>query len=92
VSGYSAFPPDEPGSSDRRWPNRIRVSYDREADAAYVPVGREVREGEAASQIAGIVGPNGEGELILDFDAEGRFIGVEVLNASRLLRPEDLPG
>ncbi|MCS3443269.1 DUF2283 domain-containing protein [Microbacterium phyllosphaerae] len=32
------------------------------------------------------------GELILDFDRDGRLLGIEVLGASGLLRPEDLRG
>ncbi|NIG65543.1 DUF2283 domain-containing protein [Microbacterium sp. Be9] len=32
------------------------------------------------------VPPRGEGEIILDFDAEGHLLGSEVLRASRLLR------
>lgn len=43
------------------------------------------------SQIYNIGTPSGEGEIILDFNADGHLIGVEVLSASKLLRAEDLP-
>ncbi|MGO2748577.1 MAG: DUF2283 domain-containing protein [Pseudoclavibacter sp.] len=65
-------------------------SYDSEADAAYIAIGRKVRNGEAVQQVPGISDPRGLGEITLDFDSAGHLIGVEVLGASRLLREEDL--
>ncbi|WOF21470.1 DUF2283 domain-containing protein [Microbacterium betulae] len=70
----------------------MSVRYDPEADAAYIPIGREPRTGEAEQQIAEIRNPSGTGEIILDFDRDGHLIGVEILEASRLLRAEDLTG
>jgi hypothetical protein len=29
----------------------------------------------------------GRGDIVLDFDADGRLLGVEVIGATRLLRP-----
>ena len=63
------------------------TTYDPEADALYVHLGStppvETEE----------VAPN----VMLDFDAEGRVVGVEVLTASTVLAPGDwtqarLPG
>ncbi len=70
----------------------MSIRYDPEADAAYISIGREPAAGEAVSQIAQLRNPLGRGEVILDFDAAGHLIGVEVLTASELLRPEDLTG
>ncbi|MFJ6532980.1 DUF2283 domain-containing protein [Microbacterium sp. NPDC091662] len=68
----------------------MSIRYDPEVDAAYITVGRDLGKGEAAAQVGDIRGPRGEGEIILDFDAEGHLVGIEVLHASRLLRAEDL--
>jgi len=68
----------------------MKVRYDPEADAAYVAIGREPRRGESTSQVTEISNPLGRGEIILDFDSAGHLIGVEILSASELLRPEDL--
>lgn len=55
------------------------TTYDPEADAAYVRIGRgkvaETRE----------VTPG----VLLDYDAKGRLLGVELLTASRALAPGD---
>lgn len=69
----------------------MNVRYDPQADAAYIPIGREPQDGEAVAQVGEIRNHLGKGEIILDFDAYGHLIGVEVLVASQLLRPEDLP-
>jgi uncharacterized protein YuzE len=68
----------------------MNIRYDAEVDAAYVPIGRAVAPGEAAVQKSGIHPPQGDGEIILDFDAQGHLVGIELLQASTLLRPEDL--
>ncbi|WP_396653527.1 DUF2283 domain-containing protein [Microbacterium sp. WCS2018Hpa-9] len=48
------------------------------------------KPGESDRQIAEIAKPDGRGEIILDFDREGRLIGIEVLAAKTLLRPAAL--
>jgi uncharacterized protein YuzE len=64
----------------------IDMTYDPEADAAYIYLGRgkvaETRE---------------EGPFIYDVDASGRILGIEILAASKVLAPGDwkksrLPG
>ena len=55
-----------------------KVTYDAEANAAYIRFSPEqVEESEEVS--AGIV---------LDYDAEGRIVGMEVLDARAHLSPE----
>jgi len=64
-------------------------TYDGEADAAYLGFG-PIQAGESARQIP-LTLPDGlRGEVILDFDADGHLLGVEVLQASTLLRPQDI--
>ena len=54
----------------------IDITYDPEADAAYITLGRgEVDASEDA------------GPFTYDVDAEGRIIGIEILSASKVLAP-----
>jgi uncharacterized protein YuzE len=54
------------------------MSYDSEADAVYVAVGRgKVERTEEA------------GPFIYDVDANGLVIGIEILSASKVLAPGD---
>ena len=63
----------------------MKITYDRKADAAYLYVKASLKRGEAAVTVPG----EGEAEGInLDFDASGRLLGVEVLDARRRLPPE----
>jgi uncharacterized protein YuzE len=54
------------------------ITYDAEADAIYITVGRGTidRTEEA-------------GPFIYDVDAEGRVVGIEILSASKVLVPGD---
>jgi uncharacterized protein YuzE len=54
------------------------ITYDAEADAVYITVGRGTidRTEEA-------------GPFIYDVDAEGRIVGIEILSASKVLVPGD---
>ena len=67
----------------------MRVTYDPDADAAYIQLASEIAAGGVAkthpcdpSEVGGMIN--------LDFDSDGRLIGVEVLDASQLLPPEVL--
>jgi uncharacterized protein YuzE len=54
------------------------LTYDAEADAVYIKVGRgKVERTEEA------------GPFIYDIDAEGRVLGVEILSASKVLASGD---
>jgi uncharacterized protein YuzE len=63
----------------------MRITLDEEGDAAYVYVADPIRAGESARQIA-VEGTT----VILDFDHEGRLLGIEILGASRHLREDTL--
>jgi uncharacterized protein YuzE len=67
----------------------MRVTHDAEADAAYVYLVDEIGRGEVAkSHVADIALENAA--LTVDFDSNGRVLGIEVLGASRVLRPETI--
>jgi len=60
------------------------VTFDKEADAAYIYLAESIGTGGVkktypcdSREVGGMIN--------LDFDAEGRLVGVEVLDASRLL-------
>lgn len=64
----------------------IDMTYDPEADAAYIHLGR----GKVAAT-------REEGPFLYDVDASGRILGIEILSASKVLAPGDwkksrLPG
>jgi uncharacterized protein YuzE len=63
----------------------MRVTYDPVADAAYVELAGPIGDGESASTIHSIMTPGDGGEIALDFDADGRLLGIEVLHASAVL-------
>ncbi len=68
------------------------LRYDPEANAAYVTIGAPIVDGGVARTVP-VDLPHGiAGELFLDFDEHGHLLGVEVLGASALLRPELLRG
>lgn len=65
----------------------LRLEYDRETDAVYVYLCEEIHAGGVARTIS--VDPQAiRGMVNLDLDDDGQVIGLEVLDASRMLRPE----
>lgn len=67
----------------------MRITHDAEADAAYVYLVDAIGQGEVAySRIAGIT--MNRAALTVDFDADGRILGIEVLGAGAVLREETI--
>lgn len=67
----------------------MRVTYDAEADAAYIYLTDGVSAGRVARTCP--CDPQEVGGMVsLDFDSVGRLIGIEVMDAARLLPPEAL--
>ena len=64
-----------------------RLTWDREADAGYLAL-TDVADGAAVHQRVVVNPVAGAGEVILDFDAAGRLLGVELLGSDQL--PPDL--
>ncbi|MHA7294697.1 DUF2283 domain-containing protein [Arthrobacter sp. HLT1-21] len=63
----------------------MKITYDKQADAAYVMIAHRIRDWESGTQVHEIATPGGHGEIALDFDSQGRLLGVEVLGAGRVL-------
>jgi uncharacterized protein YuzE len=68
----------------------LRMTYDPDADAAFIYVSDPTeRGGEASSTVLDKFTPSAS--VIASFDAKDRLLGIETLGASRLLRPDILP-
>lgn len=65
----------------------MRWEHDPHVDAAYLHLAESVSEGEAITQVTVQPPREGHGELVLDFDRQGRLVGIEVLGVSTLLPP-----
>jgi uncharacterized protein YuzE len=63
----------------------VEVTYDEEADAAYIYV-RDPNARKGTVQSLSVA--DAPGMIVLDFDTDGCLFGVEVLDASKLLPPE----
>jgi uncharacterized protein YuzE len=61
----------------------MRMTFDRDADAAYLAVEPDIRAGSAVENV--VVERHGRGDIVLDFDDGGRLLGVEIIGASALL-------
>ncbi len=62
----------------------MKFEYDKEADAAYIYLKYPVKDGEAKKTIQ--LNDN----IILDFDEHDKLLGVEILDASKVLKKEAL--
>ena len=66
----------------------MRISYDADADAVYIHLGRET--GAARRTTTQAATPDGvDGFVALDWE-DGRIIGIEILDASRRLSQDRL--
>lgn len=70
----------------------VGVTYDRTVDAAYIYLGGGRSEHTVSlEELAEAEGLDALHSLLLDFDSQGRLIGVEVLRARETLDPRILP-
>jgi uncharacterized protein YuzE len=67
----------------------MKFTYDHRADAAFIQLVDHIERGEAVRSDACDVGLP-LSAILLSFDAADRLLGIEILGASRLLRPEIL--
>lgn len=67
----------------------MKVTYDDSVDAAYIQLVDEIGAGGVANTYPCEPAEVG-GMINLDFDSSGRLVGIEVLDASKLLAPEVL--
>lgn len=63
-----------------------KVEYDKEVDAAYVYLQYPIKGGEVKKTIE--LNEN----IILDFDQKEKLLGVEILNASKVMNKKALLG
>lgn len=68
----------------------MKITYDEEADAAYVALDEMIKPGEAVEQVSLLETPNGQTQITIDVDKDGYLLGFEILAASAGLRPEIL--
>jgi uncharacterized protein YuzE len=72
---------------DRRL-RAVKVTYDESVEAAYIYL-TEIAAGGVATTVPGW--PDSEAFMVnLDFDGDGRLVGIEVMGASGKLPPEFL--
>ena len=57
----------------------MRIEYEKETNTAYIYVKEEIKPGEARRTNDTIR------DLLLDFDVKGRLLGIEILDAKKLL-------
>ena len=57
----------------------MKFEYDKEVDAAYVYIEYPINNGEVKKTIE--LNEN----IVLDFDKKGKLLGVEILNASKVM-------
>ncbi|MBS3126902.1 DUF2283 domain-containing protein [Candidatus Woesearchaeota archaeon] len=62
----------------------MKLEYDKEVDAAYIYLEYPLKEREAKKTIQ--LNDN----IILDFDENNKLLGVEILDASKILKKEVL--
>ncbi len=57
----------------------MRMQYDKKADAAYIYLQYPIKEGESKNTV------ELKDNIFLDFDKNGKLLGVEILCASKIL-------
>jgi len=63
----------------------MRLTYDPDADAAYLMLVDAIAPGQARHQVQLPDNENVAGQIILDFGEDGKLLGLEVLFASDAL-------
>ena len=74
------------GDEDSAGTNPFRVTFDPYADAAYIRLAN-FRPGEARAQVF-VDGVPNQADIVLDFNASGQLVGVEIIGARAVLSPE----
>lgn len=62
----------------------MKFEYDEDVDAAYIYIEHPIKEGEVKKTIE--LNEN----IILDFDKKGKLLGMEILNASKVMNKKVL--
>ncbi|MEK6792927.1 MAG: DUF2283 domain-containing protein [Nanoarchaeota archaeon] len=64
----------------------MRIEYDKDVDCAYIYLDGSIQNGESKKTIE--INDN----IIVDLNADGQLIGIEVLDASKVLSKKALIG
>lgn len=67
----------------------MRIEHGEENDVAYIHLVDHIGAGEAVRQVV-VEDAAIKGEVILDLDHDGALLGIEIIGASHVLRPETL--
>ncbi|MFF7308764.1 DUF2283 domain-containing protein [Streptomyces sp. NPDC008137] len=67
----------------------MHIDHDRENDTAYVSLVAHIPDGAAVRQIP-VTGIGADAQVLLDVDASGRLLGIEVIGAEGALPAEAL--
>jgi len=62
----------------------MRLEYDKDVDAAYIYLVDKIKNGEAEKTI------ELNDSIILDFNKKGKLLGIEILNASKVMNKKTL--
>ena len=62
----------------------MKLEYDKEVDAAYLYLEHPIKDGEVKKTIE--LNEN----IIIDFDEKGKLLGMEILNASKVMNKKVL--
>jgi len=62
----------------------MRLEYDKDVDAAYIYLVDKIKSGEAEKTI------ELNDSIILDFNKKGKLLGIEILNASKVMNKKTL--
>ncbi|MCI9887493.1 DUF2283 domain-containing protein [Micrococcales bacterium 31B] len=63
----------------------MKLTYDKEADAAYLHIVDDIAEGQSVRQLSVPDNDDAPGQFVLDFDRDGMLLGLEILFASEVL-------
>ena len=62
----------------------MKITYDKEGDVAYVYIKDNIKDGECAKTV------ELNEDISIDYSKDGRLLGVEILNAKKMLNKKVL--
>ena len=62
----------------------MKLDYDKEVDAAYIYLVCPIKKGQAKQSV------ELDENIVLDLDSKGKLLGVEILNASKVVNRKAL--